>query len=1093
MGLKRLMSVGNAGGADGAFFMSGGAVTAGTTQVGSGGYVGEDRCFGLMVMTGGTLTNRNDLIVGGEGGQNYRDGELIVAGGAEISAFDDMFVGGYSGAAQNGSRGIVTVSNGTIYVGDAVVIGKDSASTGRLSIVHADGRLANGGNLIVGQFSNDCGFVTVDAGRLSVGNNLLVGDGAETAYGEIQIHGGAVSVGDVVATGDLNLGDNAGATGIVTITGGSLTVSRYIYVGNILGDEVSGGGYGIFTANNAAITNGSNFGAAINDYTYGYVGITNCDVSLGGAFYAGNDQFATGEVYIIGGTLALGSGYDDDLNVATSGGANTGAYGRVNIDVDGANIALDGINVAQTVSADGVLLITNVNTTVVMDNAILVAGQEGATGTVRIARLLRLGGISLGADINIANAAGTYGDVQIDDVSIEHMDQIKVAQGSNSWGRLVLHGTVTNYSDTIVASGQDSVGYMEIDSYSTTGKVDLTSDFLVGTGAGSDGTVVIHGGTIMAKSAFTIGQNAGAVGLANFSNMTITNGDYVNVGWGNAVGTLNLTNVDWKMTALEGTGSDKPLRVGINAGGVGTLNLVGGTFDASGDGGNDVQIALNASSTGTVNLSGGAALVADLVQVGLGDGALGMLNIADSTVTANQLVVGNTGGGQGIAWVSGTSVIHADEIEVGYNVAAVLGTLNIEGGTVNVGTDDGGNGYFSIGNASNTTAVVNMSGGTVNLLDTSYANLRIGINGEGTFNLSGGQVNATNQQVNIGQNTGGNGVLNVSGGGVFNADGINLAIGASGNSAGAVNVYGGYLAANQVNVGNAAAGTGVFTLTNGVAVVNQVRIANGANSVGLVVQSGGSNILSGSLSLGNDVASGSAEYRALGGVLDVGGNVTVGTVGGTNTFWVNGGMVRVGGTLSIAASAGATGVVVLAGGTLDMQGGTVNFGTGEGRFQFTGGLLKDVGTFSGALTQEGGELQIGSSPGTMNVGGDYSLEAGAQLTLELAAQGTLAGTDFDLMNVSGNATLAGVILINDISGGAIDTGVPFTWDVLKAEEINLTGTVNTPAGVFYRVLSDAEGTIDALQLYTIPEPGTLGLVGLLLAGVLLRRRMRPGA
>jgi hypothetical protein len=169
--------------------------------------------------------------------------------------------------------------------------------------------------------------------------------------------------------------------------------------------------------------------------------------------------------------------------------------------------------------------------------------------------------------------------------------------------------------------------------------------------------------------------------------------------------------------------------------------------------------------------------------------------------------------------------------------------------------------------------------------------------------------------------------------------------------------------------------------------------------------------------------------------------------------------------------------------------------SGTNQFTWTGGTLKDVSTFFGNLAQDSTDdaslLQIGNGAGTMSVAagsngnhsgdlGDYTLlggGSGATLEIELFAQDTNAGIDFDLLTVAGTATLAGTIDVLDQSGGLIDTSTIFTWNVLEADEIDLAGPVNLPGGFFYEVVDDFNGgTTDILQISTVPEPGTFMLL-----------------
>jgi len=134
---------------------------------------------------------------------------------------------------------------------------------------------------------------------------------------------------------------------------------------------------------------------------------------------------------------------------------------------------------------------------------------------------------------------------------------------------------------------------------------------------------------------------------------------------------------------------------------------------------------------------------------------------------------------------------------------------------------------------------------------------------------------------------------------------------------------------------------------------------------------------------------------------------------------------------------------------LALQGGTLK---GEGVIDFG-----DSG--AGALVQSGGALAPGASTGQLTIEGDYEQNGGA-LAIELG--GLEPGTEYDVLNISGSATLGGPLEISLIDGfaDAIQDGDSFT--VLNAgsltgtfSEINITGA---PAIAFFEI-SDEGGQI----------------------------------
>ncbi len=222
-------------------------------------------------------------------------------------------------------------------------------------------------------------------------------------------------------------------------------------------------------------------------------------------------------------------------------------------------------------------------------------------------------------------------------------------------------------------------------------------------------------------------------------------------------------------------------------------------------------------------------------------------------------------------------------------------------------------------------------------------------------------------------------------------------------------------------------------------------------------------------------------------------NLTLGSAAGGNAGHTQtGGSVTVSNTMTLGNAASSTGTYNLQGGTLTAGIiDTMNAGTAS--FNFTGGTLA-VGTFIGNLTNNGGILAPGASPGTTMVQGDYTQGAAGALSIELG--GTGAGL-FDVLAVSGTATLAGTLdaaFWNGFNAAAGDS-----FDIVSAT--NLLGGFDTlnlatlSTGLVWNVAylydQDVAGT-DYLRLsvQAVPEAETYGmmLAGLGLVGWAAQRR-----
>ncbi len=171
--------------------------------------------------------------------------------------------------------------------------------------------------------------------------------------------------------------------------------------------------------------------------------------------------------------------------------------------------------------------------------------------------------------------------------------------------------------------------------------------------------------------------------------------------------------------------------------------------------------------------------------------------------------------------------------------------------------------------------------------------------------------------------------------------------------------------------------------------------------------------------------------------IDVGDDLIIGglvsTAGGTATVTVG-----TGGLLDVNDL-----IRVWPGGTLRIEGGELRATTLEsdlGTFEFIAGTLA-IDNTQGDLTTDGSELSPGDSPGTTNIGGDYTVSTGS-LRIELG--GFVPGSEHDLVTVTGTATLSGTLNVELLAGHSPVWGQSYT--ILTAGAVAGTfDTVNLPS------------------------------------------------
>lgn len=404
---------------------------------------------------------------------------------------------------------------------------------------------------------------------------------------------------------------------------------------------------------------------------------------------------------------------------------------------------------------------------------------------------------------------------------------------------------------------------------------------------------------------------------------------------------------------------------------------------------------------------------------------------------------------------SGTVTVNsADRVQSSNAIPAITlggGTINNAGTVINLVP---GNLAIQTGNGS---TINNLSGGTITGIIQMQGNdavpnvivnngiidgntgpqgqaIVIGGNNADTVTLNGGST--TTGSVNMGNNTD---TLNLVGdGGTLNGDIVNTEIinktGAgtftfSGNSlqTTALTVSGGTLAIQRQPNATAIRVLNADTTING---GSQLLIGDGATfqSTAMRVSGTGSQLTVGSggtvQANGATSFAGGANFSvAQGGTFEVQNldmNASTGTVAGNTTVTTSLNMldsnvlVTSTGVLTSLVDGAFTNsfFTIDAGGrlvadiTYTNTQVTVN-GTQDGDLTFSGtGRLKGSGSITGSVIMGSGTtLAPGNSPGTLNVGGDLTLNAGSRTEIELTAAAN------DLVNVGGVATLGGTLAI----------------------------------------------------------------------------------
>lgn len=189
---------------------------------------------------------------------------------------------------------------------------------------------------------------------------------------------------------------------------------------------------------------------------------------------------------------------------------------------------------------------------------------------------------------------------------------------------------------------------------------------------------------------------------------------------------------------------------------------------------------------------------------------------------------------------------------------------------------------------------------------------------------------------------------------------------------------------------------------------------------------------------------------------------------------------------------GDDGVVDVAGSTAAMVMGLAGPAARDASLTVAiGGRLTGTGTLIGDLVNDGGVVGPGASPGTLSVDGDYVQTLGSILDIEIG--GSEQGISFDLLDIAGEATLAGDVEVSLVDGFTPGNGESFVF-LAAADGIigmfdavfctNCAGT-----GVSFSLVHGLD-SVSLNAVAPIPLPAAAWLLAPALGALLGRRRRR---
>ena len=628
--------------------------------------------------------------------------------------------------------------------------------------------------------------------------------------------------------------------------------------------------------------------------------------------------------------------------------------------------------------------------------------------------------------ITVANNGATTASLSIaGSATAATTGAVTVAGGAGSTGSLSIGGTAASLTAASTTIGNGGSGTLNVSAGGS-----LTSG-ITSIGGNTGGTLNMTGGTIAAAQ-FYLGQNAGGSGLVNMSAGTINSTQWSVIALAATTtvpdtsshflmsgGTWNQNHTDFLTVAENGTG----------------------TFTMSGSSVLNNTVAVDTSVRGTNKGN---------VIVGRNGGSDGTWTITD-TATANirELRVGDNAGSTGTVNIEGSSVVTSSyDFHIG---RAGSGTVNINGGQLNTVT-----GWTLVGIESGSTGTLNVTAGS-----TSGRELRVGVNGTGIVDVSGGTVIAT-QPVTVGVNAGSNGSLTVRGTGTVN---LSNGTGTYGASIGGVGQGAAFLSGNGIIndtgnfiIGNGGTTVGQMTVTGGTMNVNgELWVGQAAGGSGTLDVSAGIVNVNNWVAVGREGATGVVTLGGSGVINKTGANHTiVGSLSGNGTVTQTGGQFNStasstpggAGGIRLGEGAGGSGLWNISGGTATadfISVGWTGGGSGELRVSGTGVVMAE----SNVIVGEGG-------PGVVNLNG------GVLATGFIQTGGNTASLTFNGGTLQAKNDQADFIRGFTNSGGH--------------SGINLEGSGGTIDSNGFRVKVAAAGSVFSSVSDTNPTDGQLGAV-----------------
>ncbi|MGH9342735.1 MAG: beta strand repeat-containing protein [Terriglobia bacterium] len=987
------------------------------------------------------------------------------------------------GVANLDAQGSSSIANSTINATSSVTpdLNAENGATLDIGNTNLSGLNLNsyGGTITTehGTFSGMFGFEVDPGGTLTMTSTsaTLATQGFVDVYGTMTLQNGAQAVdGGTEDTSLLVGGGFSGntASGQLNILSGSKVTLPYGVLSSG-GITVSGSGSELSDANSLSIGSGAllvNSAALVNAGQLSIYGPGSATVTDSGsemnvaAAFVGTGSGATTPAA----TLTIENHATMNVEGAVIvGGATASNAGIGTVLVQsGGTLTSDGGSIDSPVVLIGPIssvTVTGVGSTWTNNGELTVGNAGFGAMTVSTQGVVSNHAATLGAQ------AGSNGTVTVTGGETEWLTNGELTVGDAGTGTLTISNDAVASSDSGTLAKQASSG----STVTVTGGGslwDMGADLTVAE-SGMGQLSILNGGEV--KDAST-SQTAEAVVGANAQS----------------IGTVTVSGANSRWT----NGGD--LTIGKDGAGSMTVSLGGSVTNSDG------TLAEGQGSTSTVLVTDPGSLWSNSGDLTVGDSGQGTLSIQNSgTVTSVGGTVGGEATGNGTVTINSGQWSMASDLTVGEQGK---GTLTGQSAALSSASGSIGESAGSVGNVtlgdSNWTMTGDLSvggqgAGSLNLAGATTVSNQEGTIGEESTGAGGVTVAAGSRWTNSGDLTVGDkgrGTLGIlQGGKVADAAGD---VGSELNSQGTVTVAGMWQNSQDLTIGDS--GSGTMTISGSGSVTNtDGDIAANVSATGKVmVQGSGSSMPtwynSGSLAVGDggkgeiDVLNGGRVYSesgAIGGAQNSQGTVKV---DGAGSLWAANEPGDTG-NIEIGTNQGTGKLTVSNGGTV--QANHIEVGANGTLDGVNGTLIGNV------LVESGGTVSPGD-PGPMNINGNFDLSSGSTLTLEIAS-----AADYDSLNITGDGAFDGIIDLDFLNGFAPSSGDSFDfisdsgtfdWDPSAIDFTGITpGTYTTDLSGGFGLTASSNWSSGSPSS-PVPEPGTLTLLGIGLAGFGIFSRKR---